>query len=192
MVFLTAPKAATIHRVSEHFAPARRAPEFDHMNDKQSWWEQWLQQPQRLRLHASLFQLHFWIGAVAGAYLTLMSITGSIIVFRDQLPRWKSIEWLVKLHTNLLAGAIGRWIKRRRGRLPDPVVPDRCDHLVAGPEVLAPQSASELARGLSAGQLGLAQRVRVLVFSLHPGLGNFRILFRVSQNFLDFLRARSR
>jgi len=39
-----------------------------------------------------------------------MSITGSIIVFRDQLSRWKSGGWLVKLHTNLLAGSIGRWL----------------------------------------------------------------------------------
>ena len=77
---------------------------------KLSWWEQWLNQPQRMRLHASLFQLHFWIGAVAGAYLTLMSVTGSIIVFRDQLSRWRSVEWLVKLHSNLLAGSAGRWV----------------------------------------------------------------------------------
>jgi uncharacterized iron-regulated membrane protein len=78
------------------------------VNDKPSWWKQWLQQPQRLRLHNYLFQLHFWVGAVAGAYLALMSITGSIIVFRDQLSRWRAVEWLVKLHTNLLAGSTGR------------------------------------------------------------------------------------
>ena len=80
------------------------------MNGKVSWWERWLQQPQRSKLHASLFQLHFWIGAVAGAYLTLMSVTGSILVFRDQLSGWRSVEWLVKLHANLLAGAAGRWV----------------------------------------------------------------------------------
>ena len=78
------------------------------MNDKVSWWKQWLQQPQRSRLYASPFQLHYWIGAVAGAYVTLMSVTGSILVFRDQLSRWRSVEWLVKLHANLLAGPAGR------------------------------------------------------------------------------------
>lgn len=46
---------------------------FDDVNDKVSWWERWLQQPPRSKLHAFLFQLHFCIGAVAGAYLTLMS-----------------------------------------------------------------------------------------------------------------------
>ena len=85
-------------------------PEFDRVDDKLNWWEQWLQQPQRLRVHSSLFQLHYRIGAVAGAYLTLMSITGSMLVFRNELPQWRSIEWLVKLHTNLLAGSIGRWV----------------------------------------------------------------------------------
>jgi len=80
------------------------------MNVKQSWWEQWLQQPQRLRLHSSLFQLHFWIGSVASAYVALMSITGSIIVYRNELSKWHSIEWLVKLHTNLLAGTVGRFV----------------------------------------------------------------------------------
>ena len=83
-------------------------PELERVNHDLSWWRLWLQQPQRLRLHNYLFQLHFWVGAVAGAYLALMSITGSIIVFRDQLSRWRAVEWLVKVHTNLLAGSVGR------------------------------------------------------------------------------------
>lgn len=77
--------------MSKHFALASREPEFDHVNDKLSWWKQWLQQPQRDRGCASAcFKLHYWIGAVAGAYLTLMSVTGSILVFRDQLS-WLEI-----------------------------------------------------------------------------------------------------
>jgi len=80
------------------------------MNDKLNWWEQWLQRPQSVRVYSSLFQLHYWIGAVVGAYLTLMSVTGSVLVFRDELSQWRFVEWLVKLHTNLLAGSIGRWV----------------------------------------------------------------------------------
>ena len=74
------------------------------VSEKRNWWKQWLQQPQRSMLHGLVFQLHFWIGAVAGMYVMLMSITGSIIVFRNELARWRSVEWLVSLHTNLLAG----------------------------------------------------------------------------------------
>ena len=46
--------------------------------------------------------------------------------------------------------------ERRWRRLSDAIVPDRRDHLVAGHEVLAPQFAGQLARELSADQLGFA------------------------------------
>ena len=96
----------TSMRLVQHLRKSE--PELERVNHELSWWKQWLQRPPRLRLHTYLFQLHYWVGAVAGAYLALMSITGSIIVFRDQLSRWRAVEWLVKLHTNLLAGSIGR------------------------------------------------------------------------------------
>ena len=77
---------------------------------KERGWKQWLRQPQQLRLHNFLFQVHFWLGAVAGMYVALQGITGSILVFRNELPGWQSVGWLVKLHTNLLAGSIGRFV----------------------------------------------------------------------------------
>ena len=80
------------------------------MSDKTRGWQQWLRQPQASRLHSSLFHAHFWIGAAAGVYVTLMSVTGSILVFRNELSRWMSVEWLVKLHSNLLAGSTGRFV----------------------------------------------------------------------------------
>ena len=39
-----------------------------------------------------------------------MSITGSIIVFRDDLSRWISVKWLVNLHENMLLGEKGRLV----------------------------------------------------------------------------------
>ena len=80
------------------------------MEEKLSWWTQWLLQPQATRLHISLFHLHYWIGAIAGVYLTLMSFTGSIIVFQKELVHWRIVQWLVELHTNLLAGSVGRLV----------------------------------------------------------------------------------
>ncbi len=47
---------------------------------------------------------------MAGISLALMSVTGSIIVYRNQLSRWTSVEWIVKLHTNLLLGVTGRFV----------------------------------------------------------------------------------
>lgn len=75
-----------------------------------SGWQRWLEQPQKLWLHNAVFQTHFTVGALAGVYVGLMSVTGSIIVYRDELSRWASAEWIVKLHTTLLAGQTGRFV----------------------------------------------------------------------------------
>ena len=80
------------------------------MEDKRRIWQRWATQPQTLWLHNALFQVHFWIGATAGLYLSFMGITGGIIVFRNELSRWFSVEWIVRLHSNLLAGAVGRFV----------------------------------------------------------------------------------
>jgi uncharacterized iron-regulated membrane protein len=82
----------------------------DDLEDKLSWWGQWLKQPQALWIHKVSFQVHFWIGAMAGAYLALMSVTGSIVVYRDELSRWPFVERIVRLHANLLLGLTGRFV----------------------------------------------------------------------------------
>src|SRR5579859_7236356 len=73
-------------------------------------WQQWLQHPEKSWVRHTIFQIHLWVGAGAGAYVLLMSISGSTIVYRNQLSRRFSIEWLVNLHENLLAGASGRLV----------------------------------------------------------------------------------
>lgn len=75
-----------------------------------SAWRQWLEQPQKLRLHNAIFQIHFMVGALASAYLAFMSLTGSMIVYRNELSGWPAMQWIVKLHTTLLAGAPGRFV----------------------------------------------------------------------------------
>jgi uncharacterized iron-regulated membrane protein len=73
-------------------------------------WQQWLQHPERSRMRNAFFQIHLWVGAIAGVYILLMSVSGSMIVYRNELSRWISMEWLVNLHENLLLG-------RETGRL---------------------------------------------------------------------------
>jgi uncharacterized iron-regulated membrane protein len=80
----------------------------DDPQDKMGAWRQWLEQPQKTRLYHALFQIHYLVGAAAGLYVSFMSVTGSIIVYRDEISRWTFSEWIVKLHTNLLAGGTGR------------------------------------------------------------------------------------
>jgi uncharacterized iron-regulated membrane protein len=72
-------------------------------------WRQWLQRPEKSWTRNFLFQVHFWVGTIAALYIFVMSITGSVIVYRDLLSaRGWSVEWFVDLHTNLLSGSTGR------------------------------------------------------------------------------------
>jgi uncharacterized iron-regulated membrane protein len=77
-------------------------------NDANSSWQQWIHQPQRLWLHSVLFNVHYMVGVVLGVYIGLMSLTGAILVYRDELSGWIPVEWLVRLHSDLLAGNVGR------------------------------------------------------------------------------------
>ena len=72
-----------------------------------SKWRTWVEHPDRLWLRRAMFQLHFWVGAAASAYVFLMSLTGSVIVFRDQLTPFVSVERLVRLHRDWAAGPGG-------------------------------------------------------------------------------------
>lgn len=71
---------------------------------------EWLEHPEKLFVRRIIFQVHLWTGAAAAAYLLLMSVSGSAIVFRNQLIGNPVIEWLVKLHGNLLTGDSGRFV----------------------------------------------------------------------------------
>jgi uncharacterized iron-regulated membrane protein len=74
-------------------------------------WQVWLDHPEKSWLRHILFQIHFLIGAVAAAYVFVMSLSGSLIVYRDELfALGFSIEGLVELHANLLAGQAGRFV----------------------------------------------------------------------------------
>src|SRR6185295_13424806 len=50
-----------------------------------SSWQQWVRQPQSVWLRKALFQIHLWSGIGIGVYVLLISISGSVIVFRNEL-----------------------------------------------------------------------------------------------------------
>ena len=50
-----------------------------------TWRERWVQQPQGLGLRKAVFQVHLWIGLAIGIYVVVLSLTGSALVFRDEL-----------------------------------------------------------------------------------------------------------
>jgi len=48
-------------------------------------WRQWISQPQTVRLRKAAFQIHMWSGIGIGLYVLMISITGSILVYRNEL-----------------------------------------------------------------------------------------------------------
>ena len=55
---------------------------------KQSGWQRWIRQPQLLRWRRFGVQLHLWIGLALGVYIVVLSVTGSVSVFRPDVHRW--------------------------------------------------------------------------------------------------------
>ena len=51
-------------------------------------WTQWLRQPQRVWLRRAAFQIHLWVGLFIGLYVVVLSLTGSLLVYRNELDRY--------------------------------------------------------------------------------------------------------
>lgn len=72
-------------------------------------------------------RIHTWIAISLGAYIVVLSLSGSAIVFRREFYRWhlgsthpalmRAVEWLVDLHDNLLVRSTGRIINGVGGAL---------------------------------------------------------------------------
>jgi uncharacterized iron-regulated membrane protein len=50
-------------------------------------WQRWVRQPQKIWLRRALFQVHLWSGIGIGLYVLLISVTGSVLVYRNELYR---------------------------------------------------------------------------------------------------------
>jgi uncharacterized iron-regulated membrane protein len=50
-----------------------------------SVWNKWLRQPQSMLLRRILFQVHLWVGVSLGLYILMISVTGSLLVYRREL-----------------------------------------------------------------------------------------------------------
>jgi uncharacterized iron-regulated membrane protein len=75
-----------------------------------SAWQRWLEHPEKSWVRNAFYQIHLWVGVGASAYILFISVSGSMIVYRNELSGRFSIEWLVNLHENLLAGSAGRLV----------------------------------------------------------------------------------
>lgn len=50
-----------------------------------TYWQQWISQPQTVWLRKAIFQVHLWSGIGLGIYLLVVSVTGSIVVYSNEL-----------------------------------------------------------------------------------------------------------
>ena len=50
-----------------------------------SYWQRWIWQPQTIWLRKAIFQIHLWTGIGVGLYVLLISVTGSVLVWRNEL-----------------------------------------------------------------------------------------------------------
>lgn len=50
-----------------------------------TWWNQFLRRPQTLRLRGWIFQIHLWTGLILALYFLAVGLSGSILVFREEL-----------------------------------------------------------------------------------------------------------
>lgn len=51
-------------------------------------WTRWLRQPQRVWLRRAIFQIHLWTGLAIGLYVVVLSLSGSVLVYRNELDRY--------------------------------------------------------------------------------------------------------
>ena len=51
-------------------------------------WTRWVRQPQNVWLRRALFQIHLWTGLAIGLYIVVLSVTGSALVYRNELDRY--------------------------------------------------------------------------------------------------------
>jgi len=48
-------------------------------------WHRWVRQPQNFWVRKALFQVHLWTGIGVGVYVLMISLTGSVLVYRNEL-----------------------------------------------------------------------------------------------------------
>ena len=50
-----------------------------------AYWRTWIRQPQTLWLRKAMFQVHLWIGIGLGVYIVAICLSGSVLVYRNEL-----------------------------------------------------------------------------------------------------------
>ncbi|MDH3505562.1 MAG: PepSY domain-containing protein [Gammaproteobacteria bacterium] len=54
-------------------------------SNRRTSWQRWVRQPQTVSLRRAIFQVHLWSGVSLGLYIFFISVTGSVLVYRNEL-----------------------------------------------------------------------------------------------------------
>jgi len=57
--------------------------------------QRWVRQPQKIWFRRALFQVHLWSGIAVGLYILMISMTGSVLVYRNELYRAATPEPII-------------------------------------------------------------------------------------------------
>lgn len=57
-----------------------------------SIWSDWLRHPQNFWVRRAVFQVHLWTGIIIALYILVMSVTGTILIYRRSLSTWTSSQ----------------------------------------------------------------------------------------------------
>jgi uncharacterized iron-regulated membrane protein len=77
-------------------------------------WQRWVRQPQKIWLRRVFFQIHLWSGIAVGLYILMISVTGSVLVYWNELYRAVTPEPIVtkgsgaRLDDHQLSAAVQR------------------------------------------------------------------------------------
>ncbi|HEX7081217.1 MAG TPA: PepSY domain-containing protein [Gammaproteobacteria bacterium] len=91
----------------------------------------WVDRPQSSRLRRALFQVHLWTGIVLGVYVVVISVSGSVAVFRREvnfalIPRTVETVGETRLDRSALEAALApRYPGYRLVRISEPRRPER-------------------------------------------------------------------
>lgn len=103
-------------------------------NNKLTIWQHWIRQPQRIWLRRAFFQIHLWSGIAVGLYIFTISVTGSVLVYWNELYRAATPKPIISHYSaprltddQLMADAVRlypgyRVVKLSRARNPDQAV----------------------------------------------------------------------
>lgn len=74
-------KSAIPSAISTAEQPQPSAPE----GASASFWQRWLKRPQTTFLRKAFFQIHLWSGLILGLYIAVVCVSGSAVVFRNDI-----------------------------------------------------------------------------------------------------------